>query len=159
MSQSGPCQHVEPVGLGRSLDLNVRHPEACQGALVGTWGLCASLEVNTRCCTELGRSAPFTKSLRLARLKPRMGREATVAPPPPSFSPSSCLPPLTCGSWILSWLSDCPQVQCVRTYKALQPDELTLEKTDILAVKTRTSDGENQAFLTALLRGRRRRGR
>ncbi|XP_055467465.1 rho guanine nucleotide exchange factor 19 [Psammomys obesus] len=36
---------------------------------------------------------------------------------------------------------DCPQVQCVRTYKALQPDELTLEKTDILAVKTRTSDG------------------
>ncbi|XP_077881518.1 rho guanine nucleotide exchange factor 19 isoform X3 [Ictidomys tridecemlineatus] len=34
-----------------------------------------------------------------------------------------------------------PQVQCVRTYKALQPDELTLEKTDILAVKTRTSDG------------------
>ncbi|XP_057640748.1 rho guanine nucleotide exchange factor 19 [Chionomys nivalis] len=36
---------------------------------------------------------------------------------------------------------DRPQVQCVRTYKALQPDELTLEKTDILAVKTRTSDG------------------
>ncbi|XP_038516143.1 rho guanine nucleotide exchange factor 19 isoform X7 [Canis lupus familiaris] len=34
-----------------------------------------------------------------------------------------------------------PQVQCVRTYKALQPDELTLEKTDILAVRTRTSDG------------------
>lgn len=29
----------------------------------------------------------------------------------------------------------------MRTYKALQPDELTLEKTDILAVKTRTSDG------------------
>lgn len=42
----------------------------------------------------------------------------------------------------------------MRTYKALQPDELTLEKTDILAVKTRTSDGENQAFPTALLRGR-----
>lgn len=39
-------------------------------------------------------------------------------------------------------LSDRPQVQCVRTYKALQPDELTLEKTDILAVRTRTSDGE-----------------
>nr|XP_019608721.1 PREDICTED: rho guanine nucleotide exchange factor 19 isoform X3 [Rhinolophus sinicus] len=38
-------------------------------------------------------------------------------------------------------LSDHPQVQCVRTYKALQPDELTLEKTDILAVRTRTSDG------------------
>ncbi|XP_035922910.1 rho guanine nucleotide exchange factor 19 isoform X3 [Halichoerus grypus] len=36
---------------------------------------------------------------------------------------------------------DHPQVQCVRTYKALQPDELTLEKTDILAVRTQTSDG------------------
>ncbi|XP_007948982.1 rho guanine nucleotide exchange factor 19 [Orycteropus afer afer] len=36
---------------------------------------------------------------------------------------------------------DRPQVQCVRTYKALQPDELTLEKTDILAVRTWTSDG------------------
>uniref|UniRef100_M3YXY2 Rho guanine nucleotide exchange factor 19 n=3 Tax=Mustela putorius furo TaxID=9669 RepID=M3YXY2_MUSPF len=36
---------------------------------------------------------------------------------------------------------DRPQVQCVRTYKALQPDELTLEKTDILAVRTQTSDG------------------
>ncbi|XP_058160308.1 rho guanine nucleotide exchange factor 19 isoform X2 [Dasypus novemcinctus] len=36
---------------------------------------------------------------------------------------------------------DRPQVQCVRTYQALQPDELTLEKTDILAVRTWTSDG------------------
>ncbi|XP_004603716.2 rho guanine nucleotide exchange factor 19 [Sorex araneus] len=42
---------------------------------------------------------------------------------------------------IISEGEDRPQVQCVRTYKALQPDELTLEKTDILAVRTRTSDG------------------
>nr|XP_031320003.1 rho guanine nucleotide exchange factor 19 isoform X2 [Camelus dromedarius] len=42
---------------------------------------------------------------------------------------------------VMSEGEDCPQVQCVRTYKALQPDELTLEKTDILAVRTRTSDG------------------
>uniref|UniRef100_A0A8C5L9S2 Rho guanine nucleotide exchange factor 19 n=1 Tax=Jaculus jaculus TaxID=51337 RepID=A0A8C5L9S2_JACJA len=42
---------------------------------------------------------------------------------------------------VISEGEDHPQVQCVRTYKALQPDELTLEKTDILAVKTRTSDG------------------
>uniref|UniRef100_A0A8C6A5V8 Rho guanine nucleotide exchange factor 19 n=1 Tax=Marmota marmota marmota TaxID=9994 RepID=A0A8C6A5V8_MARMA len=42
---------------------------------------------------------------------------------------------------VISEGEDRPQVQCVRTYKALQPDELTLEKTDILAVKTRTSDG------------------
>ncbi|XP_010343847.3 rho guanine nucleotide exchange factor 19 isoform X2 [Saimiri boliviensis] len=42
---------------------------------------------------------------------------------------------------IISEGEDRPQVQCVRTYKALQPDELTLEKTDILAVRTWTSDG------------------
>ncbi|XP_001377114.2 rho guanine nucleotide exchange factor 19 [Monodelphis domestica] len=36
---------------------------------------------------------------------------------------------------------DIPQVQCIKAYKALEPDELTLEKADILAVKTRTSDG------------------
>uniref|UniRef100_A0A4X1W1P2 Rho guanine nucleotide exchange factor 19 n=1 Tax=Sus scrofa TaxID=9823 RepID=A0A4X1W1P2_PIG len=42
---------------------------------------------------------------------------------------------------VVSEGEDHPQVQCVRTYKALQPDELTLEKTDILAVRTRTSDG------------------
>ncbi|KAJ8780815.1 hypothetical protein J1605_000858 [Eschrichtius robustus] len=42
---------------------------------------------------------------------------------------------------VISEGEDRPQVQCVRTYKALQPDELTLEKTDILAVRTQTSDG------------------
>ncbi|XP_070634340.1 rho guanine nucleotide exchange factor 19 isoform X3 [Bos indicus] len=42
---------------------------------------------------------------------------------------------------VISEGEDHPQVQCVRTYKALQPDELTLEKTDILAVRMRTSDG------------------
>ncbi|XP_074074444.1 rho guanine nucleotide exchange factor 19 isoform X2 [Macrotis lagotis] len=36
---------------------------------------------------------------------------------------------------------DLPQVQCIRAYKALEPDELNLEKADILAVRTRTSDG------------------
>ncbi|OWK12988.1 ARHGEF19 [Cervus elaphus hippelaphus] len=42
---------------------------------------------------------------------------------------------------VISEGEDHPQVQCVRTYKASQPDELTLEKTDILAVRMRTSDG------------------
>ncbi|XDB47221.1 hypothetical protein AB1E18_000818 [Capra hircus] len=42
---------------------------------------------------------------------------------------------------VISEGEDHPQVQCVRTYKALQPDELTLEKTDILAVRMQTSDG------------------
>lgn len=57
------------------------------------------------------------------------------------FSPPA-LPHPTLGipSFSLGF-SDHPQVQCVRTYKALQPDELTLEKTDILAVRMRTSDG------------------
>ncbi|XP_043852990.1 rho guanine nucleotide exchange factor 19 [Dromiciops gliroides] len=41
----------------------------------------------------------------------------------------------------LSENEDLPQVQCIRAYKALEPDELTLEKADILAVRTRTSDG------------------
>lgn len=65
-------------------------------------------------------------------------------PSTPYFLP--LLPPLprpALGTASLSLgLSDRPQVQCVRTYKALQPDELTLEKTDILAVRTWTSDGE-----------------
>lgn len=39
-------------------------------------------------------------------------------------------------------LLDSTQVQCIKAYKAQEHDELTLEKADILAVKTRTSDGE-----------------
>ncbi|XP_067873462.1 rho guanine nucleotide exchange factor 19 [Heterodontus francisci] len=36
---------------------------------------------------------------------------------------------------------DIPQVQCVKTYKAQEADELALEKADVLEVKTRTKDG------------------
>ncbi|XP_061112519.1 rho guanine nucleotide exchange factor 19-like [Conger conger] len=36
---------------------------------------------------------------------------------------------------------DIPQVLCIRSYQALEHDELTLEKADILQVKTVTSDG------------------
>ncbi|XP_051895579.1 rho guanine nucleotide exchange factor 19 isoform X2 [Pristis pectinata] len=36
---------------------------------------------------------------------------------------------------------DSPQVQCVKTYKPLEADELALEKADVLEVKTRTKDG------------------
>lgn len=75
------------------------------------------------------------------------GKEAAATFPPPYFLllplPAPCLPHHARGTLSDSLgLSDHPQVQCVRTYKALQPDELTLEKTDILAVRTRTSDGE-----------------
>uniref|UniRef100_A0A8C4SHK7 Rho guanine nucleotide exchange factor 19 n=1 Tax=Erpetoichthys calabaricus TaxID=27687 RepID=A0A8C4SHK7_ERPCA len=34
-----------------------------------------------------------------------------------------------------------PQVQCIRSYKAQEDDELTLEKADILQAKTITNDG------------------
>ncbi|XP_048681032.1 rho guanine nucleotide exchange factor 19 isoform X1 [Caretta caretta] len=37
--------------------------------------------------------------------------------------------------------ADTAQVQCIKAYKAQEHDELTLEKADILGVKTRTSDG------------------
>ncbi|XP_067826203.1 rho guanine nucleotide exchange factor 19 [Heptranchias perlo] len=36
---------------------------------------------------------------------------------------------------------DFPQVQCVKTYKPQEADELALEKADVLEVKTRTKDG------------------
>ncbi|XP_041061765.1 rho guanine nucleotide exchange factor 19 isoform X1 [Carcharodon carcharias] len=36
---------------------------------------------------------------------------------------------------------DIPQVQCVKTYKPQEADELALEKADVLEVKTRTKDG------------------
>ncbi|XP_029434524.1 rho guanine nucleotide exchange factor 19 isoform X2 [Rhinatrema bivittatum] len=37
---------------------------------------------------------------------------------------------------------DILQVQCIKAYKAQEHDELTLEKADILRLKTKTSDGE-----------------
>ncbi|XP_069774975.1 rho guanine nucleotide exchange factor 19 isoform X3 [Narcine bancroftii] len=36
---------------------------------------------------------------------------------------------------------DFPQVQCIKTYKPQEADELALEKADVLEVKTRTDDG------------------
>ncbi|XP_042199579.1 rho guanine nucleotide exchange factor 19 isoform X1 [Callorhinchus milii] len=36
---------------------------------------------------------------------------------------------------------DSPQVQCIKAYKAQEPDELTLEKADVFQVKTKTKDG------------------
>lgn len=44
---------------------------------------------------------------------------------------------------------DIAQVQCIKSYKAQEHDELTLEKADILHSKTITSDGKslNEVFL------------
>uniref|UniRef100_A0A674J0W6 SH3 domain-containing protein n=1 Tax=Terrapene triunguis TaxID=2587831 RepID=A0A674J0W6_9SAUR len=42
---------------------------------------------------------------------------------------------------VLLLLPDTAQVQCIKAYKAQEHDELSLEKADILGVKTRTSDG------------------
>lgn len=38
---------------------------------------------------------------------------------------------------------DISQVQCIKSYQALEHDELTLEKADILHAKTITSDGKS----------------
>lgn len=40
--------------------------------------------------------------------------------------------------------ADISQVQCIKSYKAQEHDELTLEKADILHAKTITSDGETR---------------
>uniref|UniRef100_A0A7N4PCI0 Rho guanine nucleotide exchange factor 19 n=1 Tax=Sarcophilus harrisii TaxID=9305 RepID=A0A7N4PCI0_SARHA len=68
-------------------------------------------------------------------------RAQTEGSHPQTFLPhpasSLCLEPCS----MMLGLSELPQVQCIRPYKALEPDELTLEKADILAVRTRTSDG------------------
>lgn len=43
---------------------------------------------------------------------------------------------------IFPLLLDAPQVQCVRTYKARENDELALEKADIIMVMQLSNDGE-----------------
>lgn len=37
--------------------------------------------------------------------------------------------------------TDCPQVQCVEKYIAQEPDELTLEESDVINVYKKISDG------------------
>lgn len=44
---------------------------------------------------------------------------------------------------------DISQVQCIKSYKAQEHDELTLEKADILHAKTITSDGERRFWWEA----------
>lgn len=50
------------------------------------------------------------------------------------------------SSFIVCFLEcvDISQVQCIKSYKAQEHDELTLEKADILHAKTITSDGERR---------------
>uniref|UniRef100_A0A8B9KV13 SH3 domain-containing protein n=1 Tax=Astyanax mexicanus TaxID=7994 RepID=A0A8B9KV13_ASTMX len=38
-------------------------------------------------------------------------------------------------------LTDIPQMQCIRAFVAQQPDELSLEKADVLLVHQQSSDG------------------
>lgn len=53
---------------------------------------------------------------------------------------------LSVSSFIIFCLEcvDISQVQCIKSYKAQEHDELTLEKADILHAKTITSDGERR---------------
>ena len=39
-------------------------------------------------------------------------------------------------------IADCPQVQCVEKYIATEPDELTLEESDVINVFKKMADGE-----------------
>ena len=39
--------------------------------------------------------------------------------------------------------SDCPQVQAIYDYKAAQPDELSLERGDVVKVYRKMADGES----------------
>ncbi|KAF8793452.1 uncharacterized protein LOC129968597 [Argiope bruennichi] len=39
------------------------------------------------------------------------------------------------------WEYDCPQVQCVRSYIAQQPDELSLQESDVVTVHRKMNDG------------------
>lgn len=42
----------------------------------------------------------------------------------------------------LSFYTDIPQMQCIRAFVAQQPDELSLEKADVLLVHEENTDGE-----------------
>ena len=39
-------------------------------------------------------------------------------------------------------VSDCPQVQAIRAYAATQPDELSLEESDVINVFKKMADGK-----------------
>lgn len=53
---------------------------------------------------------------------------------------------------IFPLLLDAPQVQCIRTYKARENDELALEKADIIMVMQYSNDGEqNEQYLKSWL--------
>ncbi len=41
-------------------------------------------------------------------------------------------------------IADCPQVQCVDKFVATQPDELSLEETDVVNVNRKMGDGKYQ---------------
>lgn len=43
----------------------------------------------------------------------------------------------------LSSYTDISQMQCIRAFVAQQPDELSLEKADVLLVHQQSSDGED----------------
>jgi neuronal guanine nucleotide exchange factor len=45
---------------------------------------------------------------------------------------------------VISVVSDCPQVQCVFKYNAQEPDELTLEESDVINVFKKMGDGRWQ---------------
>ena len=45
---------------------------------------------------------------------------------------------------VVSPPADCPQVQAIYDYKAVQPDELSLERGDVVKVFRKMADGKDQ---------------
>ena len=48
-------------------------------------------------------------------------------------------------------MTDCPQVQCVEKYIAQEPDELTLEESDVINVFKKMGDGERCLLCVVLV--------
>ena len=42
--------------------------------------------------------------------------------------------------------TDCPQVRCVKRYVAKEPDELTLELSDVVNVFKKLKDGKSKSY-------------
>ena len=47
-------------------------------------------------------------------------------------------------------MTDCPQVQCITPYTAKEPDELTLDESDVVNVFKKLEDGITICYLIEL---------
>lgn len=57
------------------------------------------------------------------------------------FTDVEMSPAITCIYLLYCLFSDCPQVHCIQKYIATEPDELTLEESDVINVFKKMADG------------------